>query len=105
MGFFSWKCCVSGKSLMNIYAGQGDWAAYLVTPDRTYYESAYDGYGDFDGVDVYELIGDGDRDKGIQDYYNGTPKFDIKVVLRRYYTGQTYDQLPKSEDCPRQGYF
>lgn len=108
MGFFSWKCAVSGESIANVHSGQPKYKSkcYLVTPEATYYESAYEGYGDFGGYNVYALIGDGDRDKGIYDYLEkNDPKFRIKVVLERYYNNQSYDELEESEDCEYQGYF
>lgn len=106
MGMFSWKCCVSGESLANIDSSRPNKSScYLVTPDKTYYESAYEGYGEFDGVDIYELLGDGDRNKGIKDDCEGKRKFEIKIVLEEHYNGQNYDVLKSSEDCPYQGFF
>ena len=107
MGFFSWNCAVSGKSVANRYSGRpaSETNCYLVTPDKRYHEPSYEGYGAFGGIDVYELLGDGDRDKGIDESFNGTPKFDIKIVLAKYYNGQKYDDLKPSTDCKYQGYF
>lgn len=111
MGFFSWTCAVSGKSILNEYAirenrlSESLMDCYLITPDKTYHEKAYEGYGVFDGHDVYDLLGGGDRSEGIDLAFSGRAPFDIKVVLARYYTGQTYDELPASGDCPYQGYF
>lgn len=107
MGFFSWRCAVSGESIANIYSlkPEEQTQCYLITPDKTYYEPAYGGYGKFAGVDVYELLGDGDRMKGIDDYHEGKSKFDIKIVLKKHYKGQTYEELPPSPPCPYQGYF
>lgn len=109
MGFFSWKCAVSGESVANIYSGmdisQSD--CVLITPNKVYFEPSYEGYGEFGGVDVYDLLGDGDRNKGIDDYFNGNPKHDIKVVLSKHYEKDkhTYDSLKASETCEYQGYF
>ncbi|MCM3273779.1 hypothetical protein [Paenibacillus elgii] len=57
------------------------------------------------GKDVYELLGNGDRNKGISEHFSGKGKFDIKIVLKENYCGQTYEELPQSEDCEYQGYF
>ena len=59
MGFFSWKCAVSGESIAAVQAGrhQEDSQAVLVTPDANYFEFAYEGNGVFNGVDVYEWVG------------------------------------------------
>jgi hypothetical protein len=107
MGFFSWKCAVSGESVANMYAGQPKYRSecYLITPGKTYHEPSYKGYGVFEGADVYGLLGEGDRDKGIDDYFGGMARFDVKVVLAKYYKGQSYDELSASEDCDRQGFF
>ncbi|MCM3093834.1 MULTISPECIES: hypothetical protein [unclassified Cytobacillus] len=54
---------------------------------------------------MYELLGEGDRDKGIDDYFNGKPVFNVKVVLAEHYTGQAYGELQESEQCEYQGFF
>ncbi|WP_010497740.1 hypothetical protein [Paenibacillus elgii] len=107
MGMFSWTCAVSGKSLANIHSGMPSEQSkcYLVTPSETIYEDAYDGYGEFGGKDVYALLGDGDRNKGISAHFSGKGKFDIKVVLKENYHGQSYEELEPSEDCEFQGFF
>jgi hypothetical protein len=104
MGFFSWRCAKSGLSIASSYACLPDEYSdcYLVTPTNVYHESSYSGYGVFGGVDVYELLGDGDRDKGI---FREDKPFDIKIVLAKYYNGEKYDELPPSDDCEYQGYF
>lgn len=109
MGFFSWKCAVSGESIANIFSGmpKEQTECYLVTPSRTYYERAYEGYGVFAGHDVFELIGQGNRDKGIDQALSceDTAPLHVKVVLKKVYDNHSYDELPKSEFCPYQGYF
>lgn len=107
MGFFSWNCAVSGESVANICSSKPpeQCSCYLVTPFKTYFEPAYEGYGVFGGADVFELLGLGDRIKGVHDNHTGKGIFKIKVVLAKYFNGQSYDELPESEDCKYQGYF
>jgi hypothetical protein len=107
MGFFSWKCAVSGENIANVHSGQSKYQSecYLITPEQTYYEPAYDGYGVFGGQDVYALLGDGDRDRGINECLSGNGKFDIKIVLGKHYDSQNYNDLNESEDCEYQGFF
>lgn len=107
MGQFSWKCAVSGEALVEKWSDvleESEHSAYLVTPDATYFEECYEGYGVFGGKDVYELLGNGDRNEGIDLYYEGEAPFEIKIVLADHYTGQTYDELPASETDPDQGW-
>lgn len=107
MGQFSWKCCVSGEALVEKWSkvqDESEHSAYLVTPTATYYEPCYEGYGVFGGKDVYELLGDGDRNVGIDRHFDGGAPFDIKIVLADHYTGQTYDELEASEDDENQGW-
>ena len=107
--FFSWKCAVSNESIACTYAKQPieQSECYLVTPDKVYYEPNYRGQGDFGGVDVYALLGNGDREIGIirSMLYPDQVPFDIKVVLAKYYKNQSYDELPPSEICERKGMF
>jgi len=111
MGFFSWKCCVSGESIASHYAEKAPEHSdcYLVLPDRVIHEPKYEGYGDFSGQDVYAILGNGDRRKGIDIGLNKNhpdhEKILIKIVKARYYKGQKYEDLPASEECPEQGFF
>lgn len=99
MGFVSWKCAVSGERLMNIFAVENGWAkseqadCYLVTPYVTYHEPNYEGYAEFDGNFVFKLIEDAEE------------PFEIKIVLAKYYEGQSYGELGVSEYDNGQGYF
>lgn len=121
MGFFSWKCAVSNKSIANVYSSlpREYSECYLVTPKQTYHEECYGGYGIFGGIDVYELVGrevigeeksktidiDQLRIIGIDAISDNKAPFDIKIVLASEYKGQSYNELKKSEDCEYQGYF
>lgn len=107
MGQFSWKCAVSGEALVEKWSpvqDESEHSAYLVTPNGTYYEPCYEGYGVFGGKDVYELLGDGDRGLGIDLHFGGNAPWEIKIVLADHYTGQTYDELEASEDDENQGW-
>lgn len=106
MGQFSWKCAVSNEALVSKENAlrESECQAYLVTPNATYFEPAYEGYGEFGGVDVYELLGNGDRNVGIDLHYDGKAPWEIKIVLAEYYNGQKYEELPRSEEDESQGW-
>ena len=112
MGFFSWKCAECNESVSNKWSSRPkDSDCHLVTPHRTYHDKAYDGYGYFNGFDVYELLGGGVGDafrlKAINAYHSGNRDslpFKIKLVHTRC-AGKTYDELNESENCPSQGFF
>ncbi len=110
MGFFSWRCAECGESISNIYSSRPEESdCVLITPNKTYHDPAYDGYGRFAGVDVYELLGDGDRDKAIKAQFNGNPDelpFKIKVLHKRCHSpDKTYADYAESERCEAQGFF
>lgn len=58
MGFFSWKTSDEGVSVANTYSGVEPIPVYLLRPDgkKPIKEEAYEGYGDFGGVDVFEIL-------------------------------------------------
>ncbi len=108
MGFFSWKCAKCKKSVSNKYSAKPELSAcYLVTPYTTFYETSYEGYGVFGGVDVYSLLGDGDRDKGVELEFNNSANmpFQIKLVHKQCFNDDKYEELCKSNNDPDQGYF
>lgn len=55
MGFFSWKTADTKKSIWNIYSGRKVRTTYLLQPGgkEPIEEQAYEGYGDFGGVDAF----------------------------------------------------
>ena len=110
MGFFSWKCAKSGVSVASRYNSDvWDSECYVVTPNGIIYEEAYEGYGDFGGFDIFELLGEGDRIVGIEKYHDKNRRDELpfvpKIVIAAYYKGESYDELEESEMCPDQGYF
>ena len=94
MGYFS-KCCA--KTNLPIVAPSlgiprlNDVVA--LTPNGEVLEGSYDGYGRVNGIDLVEGPRGGYR----------WPK--VKFVLKEYYQGEKYEDLPKSHDEMAQGYF
>jgi hypothetical protein len=108
MGFFSWKCAECGESVMNKHSHQPeDSNCVLVTPNKNHHEPAYDGYGVFNGTDVYELLGNGNRAKGIKMDYSGDRQdlpFRVKLVHSRCHSPlKGYEDYEESEHCLGQG--
>ncbi|MED4112288.1 hypothetical protein [Priestia megaterium] len=104
VGLCSWKCAVSGISIASVYSKQPSWQqeCYLVTPGKVYYESCYQGYGEFAGMDIFCLM----RESGAgKEDSEGVAAFKPKIVLAKYYSGQRYEELAESELCPYAGYF
>ena len=126
MGFFSFKCAKSGKAIKNRYSVKGPTPCVLVTPEGNYIDYNYDGYGNFGGVDVYAWLAYANglinkpleeilnfmpllekaRDAGIDLFYSEKKPENykpIKIVALEYYNGETYDELPASEEDENQG--
>ena len=119
MGFFSWKTSDTNKSISNIYSSRGTFPVYVLCPDGVkLYEDNYQGYGVFDGKDIYALVanwnmpelcnGDEEHDRNIgidiacYDSQNANLKYPIKIVEDgdlKYY------DVPPSKNCPEQGFF
>jgi hypothetical protein len=111
MDFFSWKCAECNELISNKHSTQiEDSDCQLVTPNKTYRELAYDGYGEFNGVNVFSLLGSGSRDIGIDIYYQGdfmeveNLPFKIKIVHTRC-AGKTYNELNESQHCGNQKFW
>lgn len=62
MGFFSWKTSDTDRSIPNIYSKRDTFPVYVLIPEEFgggYIEEyQYNGYGDFGGRDIYELVVD-----------------------------------------------
>jgi hypothetical protein len=112
MGFFSWKTSDTHKSISNSYSCRPTFTVYLLQPHGLppIREDEYEGYGDFGGQDVYELLAlwhdlPRNRDIGIDINFSNYPvtlEYPIKLVedgtLR-------YEDVEASESCPNQGFF
>lgn len=86
MGCFSWITCDTNKPLR---IGK---QAHLLIPKEfnkgnkggSFYESAYDGYGNFDGRDVYELAAEWNREFLSEDMLRDEPKLENFGGLYRF---------------------
>ena len=57
MGFFSWKTSDTQESIANSYSSRPTFTVHMITEDgQVFTEECYDGYGEFGGKDIYELI-------------------------------------------------
>jgi hypothetical protein len=80
-----------------------------------YYESNYDGYGEFGGVDYYELLdkmngGDGDRSRGIDLAFekiktNSEILFPALVAKPREFDYKTHDFTQQPKNDPNQSWY
>lgn len=107
-GIFSWKCSKCGDSIYNKHSNKKELSScYLITPDKTIYEPLYDGYGVFGNFDIYELLGEGNRDLGLDRYFDSPSMmpFDIKVVHEQCFHKDSDDELKSSMICDKQGFF
>ena len=93
MGFFSWKCAKSEKPVMadmGVHNTPWNYASDVVVlfknGDRI--SGRYDGYGRVDGFELVDL----DESRW-------------RMVIRRYYNEETFDQLPQNKHDPGQGWF
>ena len=117
MGFFSWKTCDTKRPINNIYSDKPHKRpVYLLQPNSEppIEESAYEGYGEFGGIDAYawlarmNLGSDGEDDKirglGIDLFFNEKEK--VKYPLKfSFNKDAVYENWPASEDDENQGYF
>lgn len=104
MGQFSWLDCVTGKPILDGVAR----TSYVLVPQEFggghIKESCYDGYGDFGGYDIYELVADWNRNY-LTEYvsssvpkledYGGLWSFEIDNLKKQGYSDEEIDRLDK----------
>lgn len=122
MGFFSWLTCDTNETLWNKYTGKSK-PFYVLRPNmNSLYFVDYDGYGRFisetgEVTDAHVLIAqlnnvsdinktlDELRDIGIKMHFN-PELFNVTYFLKISFNPNTrYEDYPRSENCPNQGYF
>ena len=114
MGFFSWKTQDTDRSIANRYSCKETFTVYMIDDKgNTWKDDSYDGYGNFDGKDYYELLAemngaDADRDVGIALAFSGSPSGRNPKIkfpnLVEDPAGWTYTP-DAPESCDWQGYF
>ena len=93
MGFFSWKCAKSDKPVMSEYAvANSPWqfASDVIVLFRNgdRISGTYDGYGRVNGFEIVDL-----------------DEREWRMVIKKYYNNETFDQLKQNKHDPGQGYF
>jgi len=102
MGFFSWQCAKSKKPVMNRHAVKDTpWQfasrVVVVFNDGDQITGSYDGYGCVLGYDVITTQGGYDiLEAGEHNW---------RMVIERYYAGETFDQLLPNGHDQGQGFF
>ncbi len=103
MGFFSKTCAKTNLPVITVHREGGfkELASVIVLyPDGRKLEGDYDGYGriivDGKEVPIFDIDTEG---------FVGKHWDDVKFVIRKYYEGETYDQLGKSGRELGQGFF
>jgi hypothetical protein len=117
MGFFSWKTS-EGQSIANAYSERPTFTVWMVLPDgKKYQEDCYEGYGEFGGKDVFEVISElngyeGNDDEDMRSYgitLCGAAEDGGRtdVILPRFTSDpdKKWEDLKDPERCPDQGYF
>ena len=116
MGFYSFNTADTKRSINNRYSGKETFPVAMTSPDgRKFIENNYEGYGEFGGKDIYDLIAElnnlENRDKAIDIIYshNGfknSHKAGLKVPKITENLSLEYSEIKGfSEDCIYQGYF
>ena len=93
MGFFSYQCAKSQKPVMNIYAvGNSPYSfsseVIVLFKNGDRLSGSYDGYGRVNG---YELV--------------DVPESSWRMVIRKFYNGEAFDELFPNKHDPGQGFF
>jgi hypothetical protein len=93
MGFFSWRCATSNKPVMaKVAVANTPWEfaseVVILFQNGNHISGTYDGYGRISG---YELI--------------DHPESSWRMVIKKYYNGETFDQLKQNRYDPGQGFF
>ena len=87
MGCFSWTCAKSNLPIcsQNLGYDAAHGEIVVIAEDGIVIRGAYDGYGHVLGTSLYEL------------------EAEVKLVLVKYYDGESYDELGRSRHAPCQG--
>jgi hypothetical protein len=107
MGFFSFKTQDTGRSIANHYSDRKTFKVYMHdNKGNVYVEENYEGYGDFGGVDFYELMA---SMNGMKDRYEAVNAWVAKQEGILYPNLSQLSNWQWRNECPvqceYQGYF
>lgn len=115
MGFFSWVTSDTNRSVSNVYSDRGTFPVYLLQPQgKPIFEEEYEGYGEFGGYDIFELVAKwndeglydkDDREVGIEIAHNDELNFALKYPIKIVEHPMPYELASPSKTCPDQGFF
>ena len=96
MGFFSWQCAKTKKPVMAHDAVVGspyEFSSEVVVlfKNGSQVRGRYDGYGRVYGDVLFELV--------------ECPESDWRMIIKDYYDGEEFEQLPQNRPDPGQGFF
>ena len=107
MGFFSFKTQDTGRSIANHYSNRKTFTVYMHDNEgNVYREDNYEGYGDFGGVDFYELMASMNGMKDRQEAVNAWAAKQEGILYPNLSTSAEWawrNECPGS--CEFQGYF
>jgi hypothetical protein len=93
MGFFSWQCAKSNKPVMAepaVIASPWQFASEVVVlfKNRNRITGTYNGYGCIGEVELLDW-----------------PEDSWRMVIKKYYNEETFDELSRNKHDPGQGFF
>lgn len=93
MGFFSWQCAKTKRPVMSAYAVEGgphEFSSRVIVlfRDGGRISGVYDGYGRVGDIEIVDV-----------------PEEDWRMVIERYYAGETFEQLSQNNWDQGQGFF
>jgi hypothetical protein len=117
MGMFSWLTNDTGESVTNRYTKEGALPVYLHDNEgNVWHEPDYEGYGEFGGVDYYELLakmnGLNTRNEGIDlecdffEYMSASPEGAKELIFPNIVESSNWKWVNEAPlHCPNQGFF
>lgn len=105
--FVTWECAISGECIEDTHITENPDAVVFITPKGIVVETYYQGFGQFGGIDAFAWLAEfnklpkkyATRREDGKHAKDEDIKFPIKIVKKKYYKGQKYDELPASGFC------
>jgi hypothetical protein len=99
MGMFSWLTNDTGESVTNRYTDEGALPVYLHdNKGNVWYEPDYEGYGEFGGMDYYEL--------DFFEYMSASPEGAKEIIFPNIVESSNWKWVNEAPlHCPNQGFF